>query len=50
MEIFCTSPGLALLDVAVEAESNRVVGEGGWTVIVALVPVTGGAWYTELVV
>ena len=36
--------------MAVEAESNRVVGEGGWTVIVALLPVTGGARGTEFVV
>ena len=36
--------------MTVEAESNRVVGGGGWTVMVALLPVTGGARYTELVV
>ena len=48
--IFCTSPGLAWLDVAVEAESNRVVGRGGWTMMVALLPVTGEVRYSEFVV
>jgi len=32
-----------------ETESNKVVGGGGWTVMVALLPVTGGAQYSELV-